>query len=157
MVHVFRQLGLHDAAEWTTVSGLSPLTPAHRLHEATVLAHSASHEIPRISYNPKHHYRIHQIPRHRFLFITRRIHSTPYRPIYLRSALILSSHLRLGLQNIFALEHWYWILLTINHTTGPSAQRRKSTVNSQIVVKAFGTKILLISKLRLVKCGTSFI
>ena len=96
MVHVFRQLGLHDAAEWTTVSGLSPLTLAHRLQQATVLANSANQEIPRMLWSLKVHYNIHQITRHRFLLLTRRTHSTPYSPtyLYLRSTLILSSHLR---------------------------------------------------------------
>ena len=31
MVHVFRHVGLHDAAEWTTVSRLAPFAPAQRL------------------------------------------------------------------------------------------------------------------------------
>jgi hypothetical protein len=57
---------------------------------------AATQELPSILWNPKVHYRVHKsLPL--VIFWARSIQSIPSHPIYLRSILILSTHLRLGL------------------------------------------------------------
>jgi hypothetical protein len=53
---------------------------------------AATQEIPSILWNPKVHYRVHKSP-------PLVPNLSPIHPIYLRSILILSTHLRLGLPN----------------------------------------------------------
>jgi hypothetical protein len=62
---------------------------------------AASQEIPRILWNPKVHYRIHKCPPHVS------IQSIPPHTTSLRSALILSSHLRLCLPSLYSIQPFF--------------------------------------------------
>jgi hypothetical protein len=57
---------------------------------------SASQEIPRIFWNPKVHYRVQKSPTR--VSVVSQIDPVHAIPVYLRSILVLSYHLRLGLQ-----------------------------------------------------------
>jgi hypothetical protein len=57
---------------------------------------AATRELPSILYNPEVHHRVHMAP-HRSLSWARSIQSLPSHPASLRSIIILSTHLRLGL------------------------------------------------------------
>jgi len=76
-------------------------------------SHWASQEIPHL-WNPKVQYRVHKSPPLSPSW-TRFIHSTHFHPISLRSILILSSHLRLGLPNALPFRFWDQNLIYIFH------------------------------------------
>ena len=74
------------------------LTPCSRVPLEKLTGFAASQEIPRISWNPKVHYRTHKRPPP--VPILSHPHPVPTIPShFLKIYLILSSHLRLGLPN----------------------------------------------------------
>jgi hypothetical protein len=85
---------------WTSSENISHIT--HSLMELSssweAANCTATQELPSVLWNPKVHYRSHKCL-HWSLSWARSIQSPPSHPISLRSILILSTHLRLGLPN----------------------------------------------------------
>jgi hypothetical protein len=90
-----------------------PTNSTGHLLEKLILR-SARPEIPGILWNPKDHCRVHDSPP-QYLFRARWIRSAPSNPITLRSILVQSSHLRLGIPKASFLQASNQSLVPASH------------------------------------------